>query len=110
MRIKNVFIGAYIQPELKDAIKERATAAHRTLSQEILHILTPYEDGRLQEHVEGTPTLLACLRCSHSWTPQPGRRNTLAKDRDDTSLPRRCPACKSPYWNRPRKKSAPFRS
>ena len=34
-----------------------------------------------------------CERCAHEWAP----RNTSA-------LPRVCPACKSPYWNTPKKK------
>ena len=34
-----------------------------------------------------------CDRCGHEWIP-----------RDFDQEPRVCPACKSPYWNRPRKK------
>lgn len=31
-----------------------------------------------------------CGRCGHEWLPQ------------TTAEPKRCPKCKSPYWNRPR--------
>jgi len=33
-----------------------------------------------------------CLRCDNKWIP-----------RDEEETPVRCPKCKSPYWNRPRK-------
>jgi len=33
-----------------------------------------------------------CERCSHKW---------VARNREE---PRVCPRCKSPYWNKPRKK------
>ena len=38
-------------------------------------------------------TVCRCERCEHEWTP-----------RDESKLPKVCPnpACKSPYWNRPR--------
>ena len=32
-----------------------------------------------------------CLRCAHVWWPR------------SYNLPRRCPACNSPYWDRPRR-------
>ena len=38
------------------------------------------------------PTVFTCLRCGHSWTPR------------SDQLPRNCPMCNSPYWNRPRRK------
>jgi DNA-directed RNA polymerase subunit RPC12/RpoP len=34
-----------------------------------------------------------CNRCEHEWVP---RKSTEGE-------PRVCPACKSPYWNKPRK-------
>ena len=34
-----------------------------------------------------------CYRCGHEWLPY-----------DKNSQPRVCPKCKSPYWDRPRKK------
>ncbi len=34
-----------------------------------------------------------CERCDHEWVP-----------RNKTERPIICPSCKSPYWNRPRKK------
>ena len=34
---------------------------------------------------------LKCERCGHSWVPR----------KSEITI---CPRCKSPYWNRPRKK------
>ena len=34
-----------------------------------------------------------CERCGHEWIP-----------REPKEKPRVCPKCKSPYWDRPRKK------
>jgi DNA-directed RNA polymerase subunit RPC12/RpoP len=34
-----------------------------------------------------------CERCSHEWLP-----------RDKDQPPRVCPKCKSPYWDKPRKR------
>lgn len=34
-----------------------------------------------------------CERCTHTWVP-----------RDFKEKPRVCPKCKSPYWDKPRKK------
>ena len=36
---KGVFIGAYVPAELKESLRRRASAEHRTLSQEITRIL-----------------------------------------------------------------------
>lgn len=36
---------------------------------------------------------LRCTRCGHNWIPR-------------TANPKECPACKSPYWNRPRQRKA----
>lgn len=36
---KGVFIGAYVPAELKESLRKRASAEHRTLSQEITRIL-----------------------------------------------------------------------
>lgn len=38
-----------------------------------------------------------CGRCGHEWIPQIVRE------------PKRCPKCKSPYWNRPRMRPRPRR-
>ena len=35
-----------------------------------------------------------CERCSHEWIPRNKKEN-----------PRVCPECKSPYWDKPRKKA-----
>jgi len=32
-----------------------------------------------------------CLRCGNKWTPR-------------TENPKQCPKCKSPYWNKPKKR------
>jgi predicted Zn-ribbon and HTH transcriptional regulator len=33
-----------------------------------------------------------CERCNHKWIP-----------REESEIPRVCPKCKSPYWDKPRK-------
>jgi len=33
-----------------------------------------------------------CERCGHKWYP-----------REEREIPRVCPKCKSPYWDKPRK-------
>ncbi len=43
---KGVFIGAYVPSELKESLRRRAAAEHRTLSQEITRILTEAIHGR----------------------------------------------------------------
>lgn len=43
---KGVFIGAYVPHELKESLRRRAAAEHRTLSQEITRILTEAVHGR----------------------------------------------------------------
>lgn len=43
---KGVFIGAYVPLELKESLRRRAAADHRTLSQEITRILTEAVHGR----------------------------------------------------------------
>jgi plasmid stability protein len=43
---KGVFIGAYVPNELKESLRRRAVAEHRTLSQEITRILTEAIHGR----------------------------------------------------------------
>jgi len=43
---KGVFIGAYVPVELKESLRRRAAAEHRTLSQEITRILTEAVHGK----------------------------------------------------------------
>ncbi|HEV2762173.1 MAG TPA: hypothetical protein VGV38_04190 [Pyrinomonadaceae bacterium] len=43
---KGVFIGAYVPADLKESLRRRAAAEHRTLSQEITRILTEAVRGR----------------------------------------------------------------
>ena len=43
---KGVFIGAYVPNELKESLKRRAAAEHRTLSQEITRILVEAVHGK----------------------------------------------------------------
>ncbi len=47
---KGVFIGAYVPNELKESLRRRAAAEHRTLSQEITRILVEAVHG------QGLPT------------------------------------------------------
>jgi DNA-directed RNA polymerase subunit RPC12/RpoP len=46
--------------------------------------------GKIKITIEG----YKCERCRHEWIP-----------RNQEEHPRVCPACKSPYWDKPRKKS-----
>lgn len=39
-------------------------------------------------------TAYKCERCKHQWIP-----------RNKKETPTICPSCKSPYWNKPRKKN-----
>jgi plasmid stability protein len=43
---KGVFIGAYVPNELKESLRRRAMADHRTLSQEITRILVEAVHGK----------------------------------------------------------------
>jgi plasmid stability protein len=43
---KGVFIGAYVPNELKESLRRRAAAQHRTLSQEITRILVEAVHGQ----------------------------------------------------------------
>ncbi|HEX7175433.1 MAG TPA: hypothetical protein VF240_09255 [Pyrinomonadaceae bacterium] len=42
---KGVFIGAYVPSDLKESLRKRAAAEHRTLSQEITRILEEAVNG-----------------------------------------------------------------
>lgn len=39
-----------------------------------------------------------CYRCEHKWTPR------------EEEQPAVCPKCKSPYWNKPKKKTSKKKS
>ena len=43
---KGVFIGAYVPTDLKESLRRKAAAEHRTLSQEITRILTEAVHGK----------------------------------------------------------------
>lgn len=64
---KGVFIGAYVPNELKESLRRRAAAEHRTLSQEITRILVEAVHGK------GLPTGSVDRRNS---TTVPRRRST----------------------------------
>lgn len=72
---KGVFIGAYVPNELKESLRRRAAAEHRTLSQEITRILTEAIHGRglppgsVDRRSPGTSTPRR-----RSTDPQPRRR------------------------------------
>jgi len=44
--------------------------------------------------VKKTVWLWQCERCGNEWLP-----------RDADTEPKQCPACKSPYWNKPRQRN-----
>ena len=51
MKRKGLLIGAYVPPEMKEALKRRAQLQHRTLSQELIRILAE----ALGQPVPGAP-------------------------------------------------------
>ncbi|MDQ3711548.1 MAG: hypothetical protein M3388_04950 [Acidobacteriota bacterium] len=71
---KGVFIGAYVPNELKESLRRRAAAEHRTLSQEITRILVEAVHGK------GLPTGSVDRRANtlvprrRAEDPQPRRR------------------------------------
>ena len=90
---KGVFIGAYVPNHLKESLRRRAAAEHRTLSQEITRILEEAVHGRglpavvlIGGHKETTPRRRCQIqpppaRCRHpirSYQQQIRRR--LASD------------------------------
>lgn len=70
---KGVFIGAYVSNELKESLRRRAAAEHRTLSQEITRILVEAVHG------QGLPTGSVDRRAA----------NTVPRRRTTDPLPRR---------------------
>ncbi len=89
MSNKGVFIGTYIDSALKDLLRARATRANRTLSQELQRIVSVVVSDNLLTG-EDSDHSLKCQRCEYIWQPR------------KAGTPRRCPRCKSPYWNRAR--------
>ena len=59
---KGVFIGAYVPSDLKESLRKRAAAEHRTLSQEITRILEEavkgprLPPGFVDRRAPGSPT------------------------------------------------------
>ena len=70
---KGVFIGAYVPNELKESLRRRAAAEHRTLSQEISRILVDAVHGK------GLPAGSVDRRTS----------NTIPRRRTSDPFPRR---------------------
>ena len=73
---KGVFIGAYVPNELKESLKRRAAAEHRTLSQEITRILVEAVHGK------GLPSGSVDRRNSKS-TPRRRSTDPLPRRRAD---------------------------
>ena len=74
---KGVFIGAYVPSELKESLRRRAAAEHRTLSQEITRILTEAIHGR------NLPAGSIDRRVSNSPSRRRGRDPFPRRRRDD---------------------------
>ena len=74
---KGVFIGAYVPNHLKESLRRRAAAEHRTLSQEITRILEEAVHGR------GLPPGSLDRRTKES---QPRRREERPQRRLESSL------------------------
>ncbi len=64
---------------------DEAAARHEVLVVEI-------DDERWVWGIKDTLPHLQCLRCGHEWMPRSEER------------PGNCPKCKSPYWDKPRKR------
>jgi hypothetical protein len=73
---KGVFIGAYVPLELKESLKRRAAAEHRTLSQEITRILVEAVHGK------GLPAGSVDRRSANS-TPRRRATDPLPRRRAD---------------------------
>ncbi|HEY0098117.1 MAG TPA: hypothetical protein VGB76_04090 [Pyrinomonadaceae bacterium] len=70
---KGVFIGAYVPNDLKETLRRRAAAEHRTLSQEITRILT--------EAVHGKTLPPGAIDRRNPVSSQPRRRDTDPPER-----------------------------
>jgi hypothetical protein len=70
---KGVFIGAYVPNDLKETLRRRAAAEHRTLSQEITRILT--------EAVHGKTLPPGAIDRRNPVSSQPRRRDSDPPDR-----------------------------
>ena len=70
---KGVFIGAYVPNDLKETLRRRAAAEHRTLSQEITRILT--------EAVHGKTLPPGAIDRRNPLTSQPRRRDSDPPER-----------------------------
>lgn len=70
---KGVFIGAYVPNDLKETLRRRAAAEHRTLSQEITRILT--------EAVHGKTLPPGAVDRRNPASSQPRRRDTDPPER-----------------------------
>lgn len=74
---KGVFIGAYVPTELKESLKRRAAAEHRTLSQEITRILVEAVHGK------GLPAGSVDRRDQTTTTPRRRSTDPLPRRRAD---------------------------
>jgi hypothetical protein len=74
---RGVFIGAYVPNELKESLRRRAAADHRTLSQEITRILTEAVHG------QGLPAGSVDRRQGDASTPRRRSTDPLPRRRTD---------------------------
>ena len=74
---KGVFIGAYVPNELKESLRRRAAAEHRTLSQEITRILVEAVHGK------GLPTGSVDRRNNTTTIPRRRATDPLPRRRAD---------------------------
>jgi hypothetical protein len=74
---RGVFIGAYVPNELKESLRRRAAADHRTLSQEITRILTEAVHG------QGLPAGSVDRRQGDNSTPRRRSTDPLPRRRTD---------------------------
>ncbi|MEJ7846730.1 MAG: hypothetical protein WKF92_01430 [Pyrinomonadaceae bacterium] len=72
---KGVFIGAYVPNELKESLRRRAAAEHRTLSQEITRILVEAVHGKGLPAGSVDRRVTTALPRRRSTDPLPRRRS-----------------------------------
>jgi len=88
----------YLEVEYTKVILGPSVGPGGTPELDVKSRMDPHDD---QAVYPVTVWAFRCLRCSHEWLP----RNALQQSTPPTPelLPRVCPNCKTPYWNRQRK-------
>ena len=75
----------------KDVMPEVLAVVTRSWEAEGMSNRAPHANTRIRAPITEVLRQQFCRRCGYRWLPR------------QVSSPVRCPACKSPYWHRPRK-------